>query len=270
MHAQLITCLMNAKNKLHMDSRITRLTLVFLCTLFLSGITYAQDKEWSRSRDNFYVSSGGEMIFSWANTSHPTSTDGTVLRWSPVFNFQSFLNYDFGNAFGIMGGLAIRNVGYIYHFNDVNEVEFRKKFRTYNLGIPVGIKIGNMNGWHIYGGYEFELPFHYKEKTFDEDNSKLNGQTITSWFSDRHQSTMHALYAGIQMKEGMNLKFKYYLTEFHNQGFTTTTGNEYAPSGDPNQPYRGLESNVFYIAITWNLSKKNYHYYKPPKRKDFR
>ena len=200
------------------------------------------------------------MIFSWANTTHPTSNEGAVLRWAPVFNFQTLMNYDLGRAFGFIGGIAIRNSGYIYDFNNVDGQQFKKKFRTYNLGIPVGIKIGNMDKYYVFGGYEFELPFHYKEKTFDNDGSKIN--KFTTWFSDRHQKTMHTFFAGIQMKGGTQIKFKYYLTEFHNQEFKTTTGDKYAPSGDASQPYKGLESNVFYIALAWNISKNNYNHYK--------
>ena len=247
-----------------MNSILTKSIFSIAFALILSVPSWSQSEEWSHRPQKFYTSTGGEMIFSWASTTHPTSNEGSVLRWSPVFNFQTLMNYDLGRAFGFIGGIAIRNQGYIYDFNHVDNVDgvqqFKKKFRTYNLGIPVGIKIGNMDKYYFFGGYEFELPFHYKEKTFDNDGSKIN--KFTTWFSDRHQKTMHALFAGIQMQGGMQLKFKYYLTEFHNQGFTTTTGDKYAPSGDANEPYKGLTSNVFYIAVAWNISENNYRHYK--------
>lgn len=200
------------------------------------------------------------MIFSWSQTEHPTSSEGVVIRWAPVFNFQTLANYDFGNAVGVMGGLAIRNSGYIYKFNNVDGQEFRKKFRTYNLGIPVGLKIGNLNKFFVYGGYEFEFPFHYKEKTFDTDGSKQD--KISVWFSDRTENIQQSVFAGFQTKHGFNVKFKYYFTEFHNQDFTQTTPDEYPPSGIATQPYKDLTSNVFYISITTMIDKKNYSYYK--------
>jgi hypothetical protein len=243
-----------------MKSTLTKSLFCFVFAFILCGTAWSQDEEWSRRPQKFYMSSGGEMIFSWSNTTHPTSNEGSVLRWAPVFNFQSSINYDLGRAFGLMAGIAVRNQGYIYDFKNVDGARFKKKFRTYNLGIPVGIKIGNMDGIYIFGGYEFELPFHYKEKTFDVDGSKIN--KFTSWFSDRNQKTMQSLFAGIQMKGGTQIKFKYYLTELHNQNFTTTTEDLYPPSGDPNQPYKSLTSNVFYIALAWNISKKNYRHYK--------
>ncbi len=243
-----------------MNLTLTRALFSFVFVVMLCGTTWSQDEEWSQRPSKFYMSIGGEMIFSWASTTHPTSNEGSVLRWSPVFNFQSSINYDLGRFFGLMGGIAIRNQGYIYDFNNVDGAQFKKKFRTYNLGIPVGIKIGNIDGFYFFGGYEFELPIHYKEKTFDRDGTKIN--KFTSWFSDRNQKTMHALFAGFQMRGGTQIKFKYYLTEFNNQNFTTTTDDLYPPSGDANQPYKGLTSNVFYIAIAWNISKREYSHYK--------
>ena len=251
-----------------MRSTFIKLTLSLALIATVSTSVFAQDEEWAREESKFYFSTGGEMIFSWSNTSHPTSTDGVVVRWAPVFNLQGFINYDFARAVGVMAGLGIRNVGYIYHFNDVGGREFRKKFRTYSLGIPVALKVGNVDGFHVYGGYEIEFPFHYKEKTFDSDNSKIN--KFTSWFSDRTNNVQHCLFAGIQFREGLNLKFKYYLTEFHNQDFTQTTDDPYAPSGIATEPYRGVESNVMYISVSSIISKKTYQYYKPPVKKKSR
>jgi len=245
-----------------MSSTLTKSLFSIVFALILSLPSWSQSEEWSHRPSKFYASTGGEMIFSWASTTHPTSNEGAVLRWAPVFNFQTLMNYDLGRAFGFTGGIAIRNQGYIYDFNDVDgsQLQFKKKFRTYNLGLPVGIKIGNMDGYHVFGGYEFELPFHYKEKTFDTDGSQID--KFNTWFSDRQQKTMHTFFAGLQMKGGTQIKFKYYLTEFHNRDFTTTTNDNYPPSGDPNQPYKGLTSNVFYIALAWNINKNNYRHYK--------
>lgn len=243
-----------------MNSTFTRSLFSFALVLILSVSSWSQNEEWSHRPEKFYMSTGGEMIFSWANTTHPTSNEGTVLRWSPVFNFQTLANFDIGRAFGFTGGIAIRNVGYIYDFNNVDGASFKKKFRTYNVGFPVGIKIGNMDGFHIFGGYEFEFPFHYKEKTFDSDGSKID--KFSTWFSDRPQKATQSVFAGFQLGSGTQIKFKYYLNEFNNQDFTTSTPDKYPASGDPNQPYKGLQSDVFYVALSWNISRRNYQHYK--------
>lgn len=244
----------------------TRLIPFFALMVMLTFDLSAQreermDEEKTSRADKFYFSHGGEMIFSWSQTEHPTSSEGVVLRWSPVFNFQTHANYDLGSAFGLMAGVAIRNIGYIYQFNDVDGRSFRKKFRTYNLGIPLGIKVGNMEKFFIYAGYEFEFPFHYKEKTFDDDRSKIN--KFSTWFSNRVNQVQQSAFVGFQTKYGINLKFKYYITEFHNQDFTQSTEDLFPPSGNPNVPYTGLKSNIFYVSITTMIDKRQKQYYSP-------
>lgn len=199
-------------------------------------------------KDNVYFTSGGEMIFSFANIDYNGDESGSIMRWSPVFNFQGMLNIDMGDNVGLFTGLAIRNVGYIYDnyktLNDLgDEITVKKKFRTYNLGIPAGIKIGKMDKAFLYGGYEIEFPFHYKEKTFiDEKKDKL-----TAWFSNRVEQFQHGFLVGIQFPYGANIKFKYYLSSFHN--------NDYTQSSDGIKPYENLDVNVFYISLNFSLFK---------------
>jgi hypothetical protein len=100
----------------------------------------------------------------------------------------------------------------------------------------------------IYGGYEVEFPFLYKEKTFD-GGDKIN--KITGWFSDRQELIQHGFLVGIQFPYGMNVKFKYYLSEFHNQDFIDGSGNK---------PYEGLNSQVFYFSLSY-LMFKNLDFY---------
>lgn len=187
-----------------------------------------------------YVTSGGEMIFSFATIEANGFSDGSNLRWSPVLNLQTFGNYDFSKHAGLIFGGALRNVGFIY---DVpNSGGIKKKFRNYNIGIPVGIKVGNLNKVFFFGGYEIEFPINYKEKEFvDEKKTKFN-----VWFSNRVPSYYHTVFAGVQFPYGVSLKFKYYLSEFFNQNYTESDGT---------QPYKGLKANVFYFSISTSLFK---------------
>jgi hypothetical protein len=136
-------------------------------------------------------------------------------------------------------GLALRNVGYIFdNYNDFAEdATYKKKFRSYNLGIPVGFKIGDLDRMFLYAGYEAELAFLYKEKTF-EGGDKIG--KITGWFSDRQNIFQHGFLVGVQLPKGAYLKFNYYLSEFHNQDFV---------DGNGNKPYEGLNSQVFYFSL---------------------
>ncbi len=215
-----------------------RLTIITISFLFISLFL--------RSQDNFYSTFGGEMIFSFATIDNKGDESGNIIRWSPVFNFQVFGNYDVNKNFGFLIGAGIRNVGFIY---DIPGENIKKKFRNYNLGIPVGIKIGNLNKVFLYGGYEIEFPLHYKEKTFiNEEKTK-----ISVWFSKRVPAYYHTAFIGVQFPYGLSLKFKYYISEFFNQNYTLNDGKK---------PYDGFKANVFYFSITSALFKNNKLYVK--------
>ncbi len=198
---------------------------IILSALVLLGYTrvLAQDQK-------VYTTSSIEYLFSWANATDNGMDLSGPVRFAPVFNFQNAVNKDFSEKFGLYLGLSLNNVGFIY---DVDEFT-RKKVRSYNLGIPVGFKIGNMNGAYLFGGYTVEFPLNYKEKTFiDEEKTKFN-----TWFSDR-TPIQQAVVAGIQFPYGANIKFKYYFTDFYDQGYTDSTG----------QPYQNFSGNAFVVSL---------------------
>ena len=192
-----------------------------------------------------YVTSGGELIFSLANIEKNGSSESSTLRFSPVFNFQVMLNKDMSKNFGLFTGLAVRNVGYIIsdYTDPSNNLNYKKKFRSYNLGIPFGVKIGNLDRTFLYGGYEIELAFAYKEKTY-VDGDKTD--KITGWFSDRNELFQHGFLVGIQFPYAANLKFKYYLSEFHNRDYTNNAGIK---------PYSALKTNIYYFSLCFFLFK---------------
>lgn len=199
----------------------------------------------SYSQSKAYVTSGFESIFSFADIKYHGVTKNSTIRWAPVINIQAMLNKDMSSHVGLFTGLAIRNVGYIYdgYQDSVSGNYYKKKFRSYNLGIPFGIKLGNLNGIFAYAGYEIELPVLYKEKTFD-GGDKIS--KITGWFSNREELFQDAFFVGIQFPYGFNLKFKYYLSQFNNENYTDASGNK---------PYAGLKANIFYFSLNFNLFK---------------
>jgi hypothetical protein len=220
-------------------------TIAIFLTVFALNVSGA----FAQTESKAYVSSAGEMIFSFANVSQNGVDKSSLMRWAPVINLQSTLNRDFSQNVGVFTGLAMRNVGYImddYTSQDINDngAVFKKKFRSYNVGVPFGIKIGNLDNMFIYGGYEIELPFLYKEKTFINDTKE---NKINEWFSNRQEMFQQSFFAGIQFPYGMNLKFKYYISEFHNQGYKTSNGVT---------PYAGLKSNVFYFSLSYFMFNK--------------
>jgi len=204
----------------------------------------------------FYTTSGGEMIFSFASIDDNGSETGNIMRWSPVFNFQNMANYDVSNNFGFFTGLNIRNVGFIYDNYKApgSETSVKKKFRNYTLGVPVGIKIGQLDKVFVYGGYEIEFPLNYKEKTFENEKKT---DKFNVWFSNRVPAIYHTFLVGFQFPYGANLKFKYYLTNFHNKDYTETLSD-----GTQVKPYEFLNANVFYFSLSFNLFKNSEMYYK--------
>jgi len=199
------------------------------------------------SQKNSYVTAGFESIFSFANIKDKGATESSTIRWAPVFNIQAMLNRDLSSNFGLFTGFAIRNVGYIYngYTDPVTLYKYKKKFRSYNLAIPFGIKVGDLNGLFFYGGYEIELPVLYKEKTFENGDKTSK---ITGWFSNRENLFQHGFLVGVQFPYGINLKFKYYLSEFNNENYVDAGGNK---------PYAGLKSNIFYFSLNYALFSKS-------------
>jgi len=221
---------------------------IFVLSLFFAFMAttalMAQVEVSEYRKGRFYFSNETEIIFSFANIDADSANMDNILRWSPVFNFMGRMNYDITRHLGVDIGLGFRNVGFIAKIPEA-ENDLKKKFRTYNFGLPIGIKIGDLNQknpFFLFAGYELEMPFHYKEKTF-ENGDKTD--KITGWFSDRTDLFTQSVYAGVQFPQGFSLKFKYYLNNFFNSDY------ELFKDGVSTKPYAGLDVNVFYFSITW-------------------
>ena len=218
----------------------------FICLAVFSFSFTAQGFSQSEgNKSKPYLTSGGELIFSFANVEQNGNSASSSMRFSPVFNLQVMLNQDMNKNFGLFTGLAVRNIGYIMkdYEDPSNNLFYKKKFRSYTLGIPVGFKAGDLEKIFFYGGYEIELAITYKEKTY-VDGDKID--KISGWFSDRQELFQHGFLAGVQFPRGANIKFKYYLSEYHNQDYTDNAGVK---------PYAGLKANIFYVSLSLFLFK---------------
>ncbi len=224
-----------------------RFLYLIIAIFCLSTLSFAQT--------DFYTTTGGEMIFSFATVDNNGNQNGNIMRWSPVFNFQFYGNYDVNKNIGFMFGGAVRNIGFIY--DEPNSNGTKKKFRNYDIGIPVGVKVGKMDKLFFFGGYEIEFPLNYKEKTFINE---IKEDKFNVWFSKRVPSYYHTVFAGVQFPYGFSLKFKYYLSEFFNQSYTEVN------DGITSQPYKGLKANVFYFSISTSLFRGHEVYVKEYKR----
>ncbi|OYT16958.1 MAG: hypothetical protein B7C24_04990 [Bacteroidetes bacterium 4572_77] len=217
----------------------------FLLLFLLSSIWLSSDAQ------KFYSTTSGEIILSLADiNSGDQPKPQNIVRFSPWFNLQGLGNMDFNKNFGVFFGLNVRNVGYIA---EDSKTQIKKKYRVYDMGIPVGFKLGNLDRFFFYGGYEFELPFNYKEKTFENE---VKTEKFNVWFSDRVPAFYQAVFVGLQFPYGANLKFKYYLTPFHNTDFVEIK------DGLEVKPYEHLETHVFYLALSFTMFRNSKVYYK--------
>lgn len=209
------------------------LTLIFSLAIVITGI--------AQNKSNSYFTSGTEFIFSWASIDNNGTDGNNVMRFAGFLHLQGMYNYDFNNSIGLFTGIALRNIGFI---ENGPKSGLKKKYRTYNVGIPIGFKVGAMGKTHLYAGYEIEFPTNYKEKTF---NNERKDDKFNVWFSNRVPALYHTVLVGMQFKYGLNLKFKYYLTNFFNQSFSVVE------DGVTKYPYENKEVRIFYISLNINL-----------------
>lgn len=210
------------------------LTLIFFFAIMFTGMAQNKSKK--------YFTSGTEFIFSWASIDNDGVEGNNVMRFTGFLHLQGMYNYDFNNSVGLITGIALRNVGFIENGPDPG---LKKKYRTYNIGIPIGFKLGSMGRTHLYGGYEIEFPINYKEKTF---NNEIKEDKFNIWFSKRVPAFYNTVFVGIQFKYGLNLKFKYYLTNFFNQSYS-----EVNQDGITIYPYENKDVRIFYFSLNINL-----------------
>jgi hypothetical protein len=202
-----------------------------------------------------YSTTSAELIFSFGNVQDHGTTQGSIIRFAPVFNLQYWVHYDFHKRMGLFSGLAVRNVGFIYQEHDS---PIKKKFRTYNLGLPVAFKWGNPKKFFLFAGYELEIPINYKEKTFD-DGHKTDKFNV--WFGNRTPTFSHSFMIGIQLPLGTCLKFKYYLSNFFNPNY-----EELDSQGNVYRPYAQFNAHVFYFSLNLLLLRNTRPYHAAPKQ----
>jgi len=230
-----------------------KMKILLPAALFLIAISLeAQQKR-------VYHTSGAETIFSGADVRYDLHSVNTNVRFTMFFHSQHHVNLDLTNNIGLYTGFGLRNIGLInedlyQHIGflniDRNHPDYDKnvkiKRRSYSLGFPVALKLGSFKDhFFLYGGYEYEWMFHYKQKLFiDGEKHKLR-----EWTSDRVNSWIPSVFAGIQFPAGFNLKFKYYLDNFLNPDFR---GTDFGEEVDYS---RFDSSRIWYIAVSFMVDR---------------
>ncbi len=161
-----------------------------------------------------------------------TNTLGT-LRFSYFVNMGVSFNFNLGNHVGVYTGLDMKNLGFIEHIGTI-----KVKRRTYNLGVPVGIKVGNMEkkGTYLFLGGGVDAPFNYKEKSFVTRSAKTK---YSEWFSDKTPAIMPYVFVGMKFHRGVSLKAQYYLGNFLNTDYLAGLV----------MPYAGYDVHVMMLSL---------------------
>ena len=98
----------------------------YILHLALVVIIFLPLSQQAQNHPKSYITSGTEFIFSFASIDNNGVEGGNIMRFSGWFHLQGFYHYDFGRSSGLMTGLALRNVGFIYN---EQESGVKKKYR---------------------------------------------------------------------------------------------------------------------------------------------
>ncbi len=223
----------------HLSRHMIKIKNLLLLFLLIAG-SLPNDSQAQNVQKKFYGTTGGELIFSFADVEYDDLNINTNMRFTLFFHAGHYVHYDFAERLGAFSGLGIRNVGYITKTDDI-----KTKRRSYMLGMPLALKIGNLaENNYMFFGAEYEWLFNYKQKKFEDGTkSKYN-----EWFSDRTNTFLPSVFVGIQFPIGLNVKVKYYLENFMNQNYR---GEEF---WDP-VSYEHWDTQIIYLSLSFNLKK---------------
>jgi hypothetical protein len=197
-----------------------KINYTFTFGLLLPLLSMGQTTEKPMPTQRTYFATVSEGILSVGNLGNVTintpntesvNTPNPIPRYSAFFHFGEQFHLNFGKSLGLYSGIGVRNIGMINRLNDTIKV----KQRVYALGIPVGIKIGDMQK-RVYAalGAELELFFNYKQKTFLGSGRGEKVEKFNEWFSDRTPLLNPSLFVEFNFKKGTYLKLRYYPMNF--------------------------------------------------------
>lgn len=162
-------------------------------------------------------------------------------RFTCFFNAGLTFNVNPARHFGLFTGIDIKNIGFI----EKNAGGATVKRRSYNIGMPLGMKVGNMVAGkpYFFAGGGIEMPIQYKEKSFVIRDQKTK---ISEWFSNRTASVMPYVFLGAAVSHGCTFKVQYYPGNFLNPAFTT----------NGTQPYAGYNVRLVLVSIGYAMPFK--------------
>ena len=188
-----------------------------------------------------YRSNASEFIFSGAQLSINDVSFSTIPRFSMFYHQYFKLHYDFSKYFGLYSGLSLRNIGFIY-YDDFDSTKY--KFRSYSTGIPLAIKLGNLDERKIfYFGGHIEYLFHFKQKDFQYKVKTKSSE----WFSKAVIPIQPSVFAGYQYKS-LNVTLHYYFNNFLNPDYFSRSLNA--------RPFIDYKSQLYFLSIGFDILHK--------------
>lgn len=191
-----------------------------------------------------YSSNQVKLIFSTApHLSRGDQSIASPMRFTAFFNYSTFLNMDLTKSLGLSIGLEAKNIGLI-----TKDSIFRTKHRAYAIGVPLYLRIGNMDKrWYFLAGAQYDYLFAYKEKIFVNDAKiKRHGYNNVTPF-------IPSIFLGFRSKSGTSVSVHYMLQNFFTDDyrFKDPTNNTSFSQG-----YGNSQLLYFTIGFMGDLDKK--------------
>ncbi len=235
--------------------------IAFSIVLFCGSLNiYAQ---------KIYTVSSGEMIFSRADVNltdaymqaYPLARiDYNPTRWTVFLHLGQYIHTDFSDNIGFFTGSSLRNVGYISderlpRISNPTSIDDYQNYkvirRTYNVGIPLALKIGSFsNHMYFFGGGEMEWAFVAKHKWWESHSRSGPKVKRLDWFPRDIYALQPSVFAGIQFPKGFNVKFRYYLTDYIRKENVSNDPLNVANLGRYQSP------RLMYISLCWQFQHK--------------
>jgi len=222
------------------------------------------------AQTNIYTTSGGEMIFSWADLEYTQQfksqyPDAQIVdnpvRFTVAVHIQQLLHIDMNDNLGFFTGFGVKNIGEISderlpeNYNTFDPGYFNAKIirRSYTLGFPIALKFGSFGkNFFIYGGAEIEWAIHMKEKWWDSHDRSGNKTKRTDWFPNNINTWMPSYFVGVQLPGGANIKFRYYSEDFLNQNYGYANASNRADVVSDLTKY--AKSSIVYISLSYQIN----------------
>lgn len=209
----------------------------------------AQEQAPEKAKRSHYANTNGKIgkvymatqmdgyILSTSMMEKGATTKWTTPRFTAFLHIGTTAHINFNNNFGLFSGIGIKNIGFIEKF-DGNDSTVKR--RVYTIGLPLGVKIGNMFGNYAMIGGGVDFPFHFKEKGFVKRNDKVKE---SKWFGQQTASVLPYVFVGGHFRPGINVKVQYYPTNFLNPDYQKTVG------GVTYKPYAGYNVNLAMVTL---------------------